>query len=380
MGREPKFLGTITYSRRPIAGVTLYSDRKPEPTIEEMLDELDKSDIQEARKEVLLRKLRERGGLALKQGEAYAQPNPKRYLVDPETGRVSVDEEEGEYTYKDVLLVSASIKGKSGQYDDAISLINAAKTLAQDSRAKVTEKPKEYYVEPDTGIIVHDPDNGEYTLSEARAVSQSLQKVTKPGGDQPPPGFLIDEGGNLKQLQPGEPVVIKRVIQQPGKTYIVDAKGELQEQEPGKPLVIKVEAPGGGAGMPSMVPFPVFGSDGQPVYDKDGKPVFANIDPMMKWMGFQSEQRRADERHGAVMGLVQTARENLSDGIAAIKAAAEEAKKGTGSKTVASEQPTVYECSNCHTQFQIPDVPFETVKCPNPKCGRIYTKEEVMAA
>ncbi|GAH88684.1 unnamed protein product, partial [marine sediment metagenome] len=125
--------------------------------------------------------------------------------------------------------------------------------------------------------------------------------------------------------------------------------------------------------------FPVFGSDGEPVYDKDGKPVYANIEPMMKWMGFQSEQKRADERHGALMGIAQTVRENLGDGIAAIKAAAEEAKKGTGVKTVASEQPTGYECFDCHTQFQIPDVPFETVTCPNPECRRVYSKEEIMA-
>lgn len=379
MPKEPRFLGTITYSRQPIAGVTLYSDRKTEPTIEEMLDELERSDIREARKEVLLKKLRERGGIAPRQGETPAQPNPKRYLVDPETGRVSVDEEEGEYTYKDALLVSASIKGKSGQYDDAITLINAAKTLAQDNQPKVTEKPKEYYVEPDTGIIVHDPENGEYTLSEARAVSQSLQKVTT-GGDKPPPappGFFVDEEGNLQQLKPGEPVIIKRVVQQAGRTYFVDAKGDLQEQEAGKPLVIRVEVPGGGTGP--MVPFPVFGSDGKPAYDKEGKPIFANLEPMMKWMGFQSDQKREDERHQMLMGLGKTVRENVGDGIAAIKAAVEETK-GTGAKTPAS-QPQAYECATCHTQFSIPDgIPFETVKCPNPVCGRVYTREEVMGA
>ena len=35
--REPKFLGTITYTKRPVAGITLYQDtgRKDGATIEE---------------------------------------------------------------------------------------------------------------------------------------------------------------------------------------------------------------------------------------------------------------------------------------------------------------------------------------------------------
>ena len=383
MGREPKFLGTITYSKRPIAGVTLYGDRKPEPTIEEMLDELERSDIRDTRKEILLRKLRERGGIATRQGEAPAQLNPKRYLVDPETGRVSVDEEEGEYTYKDALLMSSSIKGKSGQYDDAINLINAAKTLAQEGQSKVAEKPKEYYVEPDTGIIVHDPENGEYALSEARTVSQSLQKVIT-GKDQPPPIYVVDSEG-ARTLKPGEPIVIKQqppASTPPGKTLIVRQTAEgivAEEHDLGKPIIINTPPGQGSTGFPGMVPFPVFGTDGKPVYDSGGKPVFADIDPMMKMLGFQSEEKRADERHSMLMGLGTTVRENLSDGIQAIKDAVSEVK-GEGKSKKVAEQPTVYECSECHSQFSIPNVPFETVKCPNPDCGHVYTKEEVMGA
>lgn len=370
--RDPKFKGTIGYSMQPVAGMTLYQGRSPaEPSIEEMLEELEKSEIRDARKEELLAKLRERIASIGGTRKVEKAENPKRYLVDPESGRIDVVDD-GEYTYKDALLISASIKGKSGQYEDAINLINAAKTLAQDSQPKVALKPKEYYVEPDTGVIVHDPENGEYTLSEARAVSQSLQKATT-GGEQPPPGFFVDEEGNLQQLKPGEPIVIRKVIQQAGKTYLVDEKGELREQEPGKPLVIRVEAPGGGMG--SMVPFPVFGSDGQPAYDKDGKPIYADIEPMMKWMGFQGEQRREDERHGALMGLAQTVRENIPDGIQAILKAAAEAKGGTGAKPPVPEEPTVYQCGDCHAKFAIPDVPYETVKCPT--CGREYSKAEI---
>ncbi len=193
MVRDAKYRGTFGLSPQPVAGVTLYQDRRvAEPSIEEMLDELEKNEIRGARKELLLGKIRERIDTATKQVTTTTPPNPKRYIVDPETGRIGVDEEEGEYTYKDAVLVSVSIKGKGGQYDDAINLINLVKTLAQEDQAKTTEKPKEYYVESETGIIVHDPDNGEYTLSEARTISQSLQKGTRTG-DKLPPGSYVDE-------------------------------------------------------------------------------------------------------------------------------------------------------------------------------------------
>ncbi|MBA7698437.1 hypothetical protein ES703_107114 [subsurface metagenome] len=156
----------------------------------------------------------------------------------------------------------------------------------------------------------------------------------------------------------------------------------MEEHEPGKPIIIRMQ-PGapGNSNLPPMMPFPVIGSDGQPVYDSEGKPVYANIEPMMKWMGFQSEQRREDERHQMLMGLGQTVRENVGDGIAALKAAAEGIKGGTGAKSpeTKQEQPTVFECADCHTSFSPPaGWAGQNIKCPNPACPREYTKEELL--
>ncbi|GAI62643.1 unnamed protein product, partial [marine sediment metagenome] len=186
MARDAKYRGTFGLSPQPIAGVTLYQDRRvTEPSIEEMMEELGKSDIREARKEELLAKLEQRVKKirGTEKEQKPLTPNPKRYLVDPETGIISVDEEEGELTYKDALLISASKKSKGGQYDEAIQLINAAKTLAEGSQPRTEERKKEFYVDQETGIIVHDPENGEYTLSEARAVSQSMHKAKTEKGE-----------------------------------------------------------------------------------------------------------------------------------------------------------------------------------------------------
>jgi len=174
--RKPNYKGNIGYTHTPIAGVTLYQERNAEPSLEELIQGLDKSDIQEKRKEELLAKLDDRiEKIRGKKQMASVGRNLKRYLVDPETGKIDIDEEEGDYTYKDALLISASVKGKGGHFEEAINLIKTVTALGEGKKPQADEKPKEFYVDPQTAVIIHDPDNGEYTLSEARAISQSMR-------------------------------------------------------------------------------------------------------------------------------------------------------------------------------------------------------------
>ena len=76
--------------------------------------------------------------------------------------------------------------------------------------------------------------------------------------------------------------------------------------------------------------------------------------------------------------LTETVKEHLGDGIAALKVAAEEIKGTPKVPVPGQEQPQAYECSNCHTQFRIPQADFEKVVCPS--CHREWTREEVMGA
>ena len=171
----------------------------------------------------------------------------------------------------------------------------------------------------------------------------------------------------LSRIPQGQPAQPKSIIEE--ISAFVGAISSLKDAGPTLRSILGVPEP---SSNPSATPFPVS------VKGPDGNPFVMDLGTVIDWRKFQSEERRADERHDAVVGLVQTVRENIGDGIAAIRAAAEETKKGTGVKPVASEQPRTYECFDCHTQFQIPDVPFETVTCPNPKCRRVYSKEEIM--
>ncbi|GAI78170.1 unnamed protein product, partial [marine sediment metagenome] len=85
------------------------------------------------------------------------------------------------------------------------------------------------------------------------------------------------------------------------------------------------------------------------------------------------------ERNRHIGTLAATVKENLGDGIAAISAATKEIKEGPGAKTPASEsQPQVFRCGDCQTQFSPPaGWEGQPLKCPNPACGREYSKSEL---
>ena len=169
---------------------------------------------------------------------------------------------------------------------------------------------------------------------------------------------------HIPQSPPGQPPQPKSFVEQ--LTDFAGAIGQLKDAGPTLRSILGIPEPSSNPFTPAQVT------------GLDGEPAIMDLTKALDLRKFLAEERRADERHQMVMGLGQAARENIGDGIAAVKAAAEEAKRGAGAKTPASEQPTVYECSDCHTKFSIPDVPYETVTCPG--CKRVYSKEEVLAA
>jgi len=116
----------------------------------------------------------------------------------------------------------------------------------------------------------------------------------------------------------------------------------------------------------------------------DGQPMTMDLGQVIEWKRFQSEERRADDRLAMMGDLVKTARENVPDGIRAILATVEEVKKGTEAEAKTSpasqEQPQVFSCADCKTNFSPPaGWEGQPLKCPNPECGREYTKEELLA-
>ena len=101
----------------------------------------------------------------------------------------------------------------------------------------------------------------------------------------------------------------------------------------------------------------------------------------------ERERLKIQQNHEAEMlrnqhlgTLAGAVKDNLGDGIAALTAAAAEFKTSTGTKAPASQQPQVFRCGDCQTQFSPPaGWEGQPLKCPNPECGREYSKEELEA-
>jgi len=111
------------------------------------------------------------------------------------------------------------------------------------------------------------------------------------------------------------------------------------------------------------------------VKDKDGNPMVMDLNQYIGLKRFESEERRSDERHSALMGLTQTIRENLPIGIEAFSRAASEVK-GKAPESAVQQ----YECGSCHTKFTLPREPGEDEKVICPKCGQEWTGKEVLGA
>jgi len=176
--------------------------------------------------------------------------------------------------------------------------------------------------------------------------------------------------------QPGQPSQPKSWIEQ--LTETVSALSNLKDAGPMIRSIFGIPESSNGNPASTGLPVQLTGPDGQP--------MTMDLGQVIDWKKFMGEEKRADERHGALMGLAQTVRENLGDGVSALRAAAEEAKgSGKGKETPsqqheASEQPQVFACADCKTQFSPPPGWAEQpLKCPNPTCGREYTKEELLA-
>jgi len=205
--------------------------------------------------------------------------------------------------------------------------------------------------------------------------------LNRSGGKKDQPMLIIDADGVVQEMKPGLHVGAKPASGNPPPQKITlvrqTDKGMVKEEYPAGEVII-LNNPALAGGGQSMLPFPVFDSEGKPVLDSSGRPVYANLEPTLRWLSFQGEQKRADERQSMLGGLVKTVRENIPDAIAAIKAAADEARKETKGTGALAGQPQGYKCGNCGTIFAIPNVDFEKVICPT--CKREYTKAEVQAA
>ncbi|MBA7640162.1 hypothetical protein ES703_47827 [subsurface metagenome] len=284
-------------------------------------------------------------------------------------------------------------------------LTGVSKAVAEAGEDIAAKKPRDrdYIIVEDEPVRVG-ANLGDYSLQDAkdilaiRAVRNRFSGVGQAGGASPPgtaekvsdiltalsPYLNKESSSDLATLKEvisdklalqrqeilsqiphsGQPTQPKPFMEQIAE--FIAALGSLKEAGPMLRSILGVpESPGNPS---TTLPVQVTGPD--------GKPAIMDLGSIINWRKFEGEERRADERHGALVGLAQTVRENLGDGVAALKAAAGEIKGSPGAKTPEPQQQ-VFACGDCKTQFSPPaGWAGQPLKCP--KCDREYTKEELL--
>jgi len=335
MPKEPKFIGTIAYSKQDIAGVPLYTDKKAELTIEEMLEELEKSEIRDARKDELLMKLRIRVAEIGKGGKTPAPAGGVESLDHIVEGNdiLRTGEGLGMFTFKQALQVVAAKRGTVPQG----AQVGGVQPAATENVADLITALTPLLNKGSDVNTLKELQTAQLALMEQRILSHIPQPV-----QASQPKSLLDQLTELKALGP----MLRSILGFPE-----------------------------GANNPGNTSLPV------QLAGPDGKPVIMDLGQVMNWQGFQGEQKRANERHQSLMGLVQTVKENIPDGIQALRMAAQEAQKAGVSSPAKPEEapPQTFACS-CGMKFSPPaGWAGQALKCPNTACGKEYSKEELLA-
>lgn len=281
--------------------------------------------------------------------------------------------------------------------------IKEAKELTEVVGDKGKDQPKEkrkYSVLPDGNIIVDA--EGEYNLAEAMVMASNLKQqggptyyYQDPESDgfkeakgpviihqpTPPDTWMVTTEGEVKKLQPGEPVVVKQqappVPSSPGKSWIINPNGSVEEWEPGKPIVIKLEAPL--SSLPATFPVQPADSQGNPI----GGAILLPIPQFMEYASTMQKIKHDEEKHATFMEFMNETKKEIPRIARALERETKtrETSKGLTAAPGSSEEVQeavsemdVRRCQHCKTVFSTPKGMVE-VLCPNPKCPSNSPKE-----
>lgn len=309
--------GGVSVITLPSQGTT----KRDEEDVQTFLDKYQKRRLVDAEVRKVVSEL---GGPAPPEDTTTSpKASPKRYLVDLETGGVTIEEEDGEYTYKEAQLISASIKGKKGEYEGAITLIKAAKELGErppTTETAIGEKKTEWYVDDDTGIIVHDPENGEFTLSEARALSQSRQRALFAG----PQDVMTPEKLELFKRD-----VLDETTRSVSSA-VASVEGKFASQEPAITINEKGDLeldPSRKPGLTEILVYMLSRRNERPYTDKSGN-IFNTLPEAIDFKRFEREEGRKDDMATAIRDTIQEGRRQFPALVQSIKNLGPGSKEG----------------------------------------------------
>ncbi len=193
----------------------------------------------------------------------------------------------------------------------AVSQIEEVGKAFQTFKETMGEKAagKSYVIKPgEKGCQVEEVDTSKPVL------------IPQTGGAKPGTSYYVDSDGTVKELLPGQPVVI---IKEPPKAaapssthYLIDQRtGEVKEVAPGQPVVIIRES----TPVSQLTPIQVT--------DKDGKPMVLDLATFIKLEEHRDKQHREEESHETKMEIAKGFKDLLNKAGKALSHIAEEEKE-----------------------------------------------------
>jgi predicted RNA-binding Zn-ribbon protein involved in translation (DUF1610 family) len=230
---------------------------------------------------------------------------------------------------------------------------------------------------PGQPIVVKQPSAQTFAVTpdgEVQTLAPGQPIVVKQPALQQPQIFVMQPDGTMVEGKPGQPIVLKQppLAEQGSRVILVKPTGELVEWDPKKPIVITKEEPKGDFPMPISV------------VDEKGNPMKMDLNALITWKRFESEEKRADERAKTLKELVTTVRTELPTMLKAAMMAfgsrsqPSGAQPAPGAAAAQGTQPSL-KCSKCGAVIGIKEgepLP-DTFPCPN--CGApVATRPEAV--
>ncbi|HUV55613.1 MAG TPA: hypothetical protein VMV84_00090 [Dehalococcoidales bacterium] len=234
-----------------------------------------------------------------KEGKKEEGAGKRDYMLSEDDQPTRVGEGLGDLDYKDALDLAklrtarrkdASPPSTSSQIDDVIKIVNLVKSTEGEKAVG-----KSYIVKPgeDGSSVVEEVESGKPILVQS-----------SPAAKQGPSYYVDSESGTVKELTPGQPLVIVKEAPKPATTggthYLIDNKsGEVKEVAPGQPVIIIRES-----GQAQSTPIQV--------KDKDGNPMVLDLSTFIRLEEHRDKQRREEESHETKMEIAKSFKDMLN--------------------------------------------------------------------
>lgn len=219
------------------------------------------------------------------------------YILSTDDTPTFVGEGLGDMTYNDAMkLANARAAGRAR----APAAAAAAAESPLETLSKVLKVAQELQGEK-TGaktFLIKPGANG-YEAEEMEAGKPLiLPALGAAGGNQAPVYFFDRESQTLKELKPGEPLVLGGENKPAAsKNYYVDQDGNVKEMTPGMPIVIIKQAPAAAGGTPIQL------------RDSQGNPVIMDIDTLITLEDHKAKQAHDEEKHKVGMEIATQVKE-----------------------------------------------------------------------